>query len=78
MNMRVEIKNIMDENVGVVRKIANLESAKEKLYNFFLKLDVIDFGNDIAKMQLYNMAQLSIIIIEDEINRKRNIEAHYM
>jgi len=75
-DIRNQIKEIMERNVGIVRKEKSLLFAKEAIFNILegLKNDQIICK---AYYEVFNMATVALIIINSALNRKESVGCHY-
>ncbi|MDF2698757.1 MAG: nadB [Haloplasmataceae bacterium] len=75
-DIRLQIKDIMERYVGIVRTEKNLISAKEVISKILNDLKK-DRKSCMAYFELLNMATVSMIIIESALNRKESVGCHY-
>lgn len=75
-DIRNQIKDIMERNVGIVRTEKNLLFAKETIINI---LDALENDKRICKpyYEVSNMATVALLVIESALNRKDSIGCHY-
>ncbi len=78
--IRLKLRQLMWEQVGIVRCMDRLSSAHKAVTN--LAKEIKEYQNDIAPdtnyHELYNMVTVSKIIIESAITRKESRGLHYM
>lgn len=75
-DIRNQIKEIMERNVGIVRGEKNLLFAKEKITQI---LDNLENNQRICKTyyEVHNMATVASIIIDSALERKESVGCHF-
>ncbi|QVK19424.1 L-aspartate oxidase [Mycoplasmatota bacterium] len=75
-DIRNQIKEIMERNVGIVRKEKNLVFAKEKIAQIISNLEK---NQIICKTyyEVHNMATVASLIIYSALDRKESVGCHY-
>ncbi len=75
-NIKNQIKDIMERNVGIVRTEKNLILAEDTIKGILNGLEN-DKRTCKAYYEVYNMATVALLVIESALNRKESIGCHY-
>ncbi len=75
-DLRSQIKDIMERNVGIVRTEKNLLFAEVTIGGIFDDLNA-DKRISKAYYEVYNMATIALLIIKSALKRKESVGCHY-
>ena len=70
------IQDTMNQDAGVIRHLANLKRAQDKINRIYRTLDGV-FIDSKEKAEAYNMALVALEILKAAIDRKESVGAHY-
>jgi L-aspartate oxidase len=74
-NLMFQVKEIMDENVGLIRSVKKLHEARKAVDGFY---KLFEEGIHIINAESRNTTVVAKLVIESAIHRKESRGLHYM
>lgn len=76
VQIRQDIKQLMDSYAGIERNEENMQAALDKILKYIARFEAIEI-TDIHTMETYNIACLASLILKSAIERKESVGSHY-
>ena len=76
MEIRNEIKTLMDTHAGIERNGTDMEKSLNRINEIIGSLEDAEMGS-VSAMETLNIAYIASLILKGAIARKRNCGSHY-